>query len=718
MGLFDIFRRRSKVPKPTGVPLDESVTSFTSQGIYSEFSDYVDRNYKKEMETYRIMEKDALVSGVLQLYASGATQVDPSHNHTVWINTDNASLKAELEDFLYNIVDIDERIYSFAYTLARDGQLHLRTFDSQKLTDWYFEAVDNLKEVIYPLFERGKIVGYYYEDENNEGKKYPSSEFISMMLRLDESTQAITLTEGPRGKEVNKDYKTAHGVSILSGAVVAWRVLTLIENVLVSARVGKTSVYNLVKLEIGNSSQKEANRLIDDAKKIFKTKEAINLVEGAYKTRNEPIAANENIVIPMRNGVGNMTVEPVGGTYELRSVLDLDYFRNKFFAAVRTPKAFLGFDGETSSVLGDNSLGRLDANHARSVQRVQTQVRTGIKALCDFYLICTGRSKDSLPTYEVGMSSISSSEEKTRLEEQGEKLRNADSIVSLALNNFSNEISKPKLFEYVFGTLLGLPLSEFSNRTSTGLPIKNFGIRGSGYGDTKKDGLKYFTIHPDAVSRAQMESIDYELYTIVNDKEVPFLDAFYRKRRPLHLTEATYKDLKDRVKSTDPDRVTKAKKLTTSYIGLNKNGDLMFKTSSGTTRGKFWYQTVRLLDLPKALEVFADDGDITDRDIVSYSIQGNLAVYCNDPSFKYWGWQWMATQDEYGIVPEDRAPVYRNTELRGAVCKHIYIVLQVLPFWTNRIVKDLRAQFFRDVGVGKGKKVDYKPGLDKEWQNN
>ena len=79
----------------------------------------------------------------------------------------------------------------------------------------------------------------------------------------------------------------------------------------------------------------------------------------------------------------------------------------------------------------------------------------------------------------------------------------------------------------------------------------------------------------------------------------------------------------------------------------------------------------------------------------------------------------MATEDGYGIVDEPRAPQVRNPELRGSVCKHLYLVLKVLPFWANRIVSDLRKQFFRTRPSGAtAKPIDYMKGRKQPWKNN
>jgi hypothetical protein len=71
---------------------------------------------------------------------------------------------------------------------------------------------------------------------------------------------------------------------------------------------------------------------------------------------------------------------------------------------------------------------------------------------------------------------------------------------------------------------------------------------------------------------------------------------------------------------------------------------------------------------------------------------GNLRLHCTCPSFSYWGFQYILTQLDAAIVPEDRFPHIRNPELKGIVCKHLNKTLKVLPFHMGDMAKEIKAQ--------------------------
>jgi len=71
---------------------------------------------------------------------------------------------------------------------------------------------------------------------------------------------------------------------------------------------------------------------------------------------------------------------------------------------------------------------------------------------------------------------------------------------------------------------------------------------------------------------------------------------------------------------------------------------------------------------------------------------GNIKLFCSDPSYLYY-YQWIETQYDIALYPEDRPPVKKNPQQRGIVCKHLNLVLQVLPFNSAKIAAAMKEQY-------------------------
>jgi len=72
---------------------------------------------------------------------------------------------------------------------------------------------------------------------------------------------------------------------------------------------------------------------------------------------------------------------------------------------------------------------------------------------------------------------------------------------------------------------------------------------------------------------------------------------------------------------------------------------------------------------------------------------GNIQLYCSDPSFLYYGFQYLLSQINASLYPENRQPRIRNPQERGIVSKHASKVLTVLPFYSGKIAHSLKQQF-------------------------
>jgi hypothetical protein len=121
----------------------------------------------------------------------------------------------------------------------------------------------------------------------------------------------------------------------------------------------------------------------------------------------------------------------------------------------------------------------------------------------------------------------------------------------------------------------------------------------------------------------------------------------------------------------------------------NTEGDMIhFMTQSESTPGHEWRQWIRMTELKDVIQ----DPDMSLQDKIRLALSADLQVHCNCPAFLYWGYQYITTQLGASVSPENRAPDVRNPQRRGDVCKHLALVLRVLPFWWNNITSDLTKQ--------------------------
>ena len=164
------------------------------------------------------------------------------------------------------------------------------------------------------------------------------------------------------------------------------------------------------------------------------------------------------------------------------------------------------------------------------------------------------------------------------------------------------------------------------------------------------------------------------------------------------LLEARASQLRNKTKSEDPARVKKSKNVKSTYIGMSKFGILNFKTTSESRDG-YHYQTLEFQSLRPFEQAIKQNGKVTPEDIKRAMNDEDINVYCSDESFTYWAWYHQAYQNDYAYIDDNipnldkrlQAPKVNNVRLAGALCKHLYSVLEYVmkPFVLLAISDDM-----------------------------
>ena len=140
------------------------------------------------------------------------------------------------------------------------------------------------------------------------------------------------------------------------------------------------------------------------------------------------------------------------------------------------------------------------------------------------------------------------------------------------------------------------------------------------------------------------------------------------------LNEAKIKELQSKTYNQTPKLADRSNYVKTDYIGISKFGILNFRTTSQTRPGNVWYQQIEIPDLASRLMDEDIDTDFT-LDLLE---QTDIKVTCDCEAFLYWSFKYLAYTRNYGIEPENRAPQRNNVKLKGALCKHLLSVVNLI----------------------------------------
>jgi intein/homing endonuclease len=131
---------------------------------------------------------------------------------------------------------------------------------------------------------------------------------------------------------------------------------------------------------------------------------------GKLDLKFNPISQDEDFFVPSRKGQDGTRIEVLGSP-SWQHMDDIEYFRDKLFAALKVPKAYMGQqEGVARAVLSSE-----DVRFARTVLRVQREIRNGLAKVCRIHLAALNIDPYAVD-YDIKMTVPSSIFELAQLE--------------------------------------------------------------------------------------------------------------------------------------------------------------------------------------------------------------------------------------------------------------------------------------------------------------
>jgi hypothetical protein len=148
----------------------------------------------------------------------------------------------------------------------------------------------------------------------------------------------------------------------------------------------------------------------------------------------------EDFYLPVRGGDSGTNIENLAGL-EYATIEDIDYLKNKLFAALKIPKAYLGYE---ENINGKATLAAEDVRFARTIERIQRTVISELTKIAIVHLYSQGVSGPEMTDFSLSLVNPSTIYEQEKVNLWSEKIRLAQDIQGL------NMLSKEWVYENIF----------------------------------------------------------------------------------------------------------------------------------------------------------------------------------------------------------------------------------------------------------------------------
>ena len=265
--------------------------------------------------------------------------------------------------------------------------------------------------------EKGQLLGFM---QDYKGKfSYTPSEFTAALNQRSTNIAngmpghgAPGVTSGAYGPTVvplegwevvhfrlrSKHRRSVYGFSVLESARWIWKRLMLLEDAALIYRLQRAPERFAFYVDVGDLPPTEALAYLNRVRQQYKKKKWVNPTTGRVDLKFNPLGQDEDFFVPSRKGTDGTRIDVLGAP-QWQSMDDIEYFRDKLFAAMKVPKSYLGQDAGTARAV----LSAEDVRFARTVLRVQRELRNGLRKICRVHLSALNIDPQAV-NYDINMT--------------------------------------------------------------------------------------------------------------------------------------------------------------------------------------------------------------------------------------------------------------------------------------------------------------------------
>jgi hypothetical protein len=376
------------------------------QSLYNQ-SVYYEPNRLAAYYDYEAMEFTPEISAALDIYAEESTTMSEK-GQILTIYSESDRIKEILEDLFNNRLDVNTNLQMWTRGVCKYGD------------NFVYLKLDPEKGIVgcqqLPNIEIERLEGAAGKTTTqNRDLKVPSRELRFQWKNKDLEFQAWEIAHF---RLLGDDRKLPYGTSMLDKIRRIWKQLLLAEDAMLIYRTSRAPERRVFKVFVGNMDDKDIESYVQRVANKFRRDQISDPKNGQVDMRYNQMAVDQDYFIPVRDPSQSNPIETLPGAQNLGEIADIEYIQKKMLAALRIPKAFLGFE----EVVGEGkSLALMDIRFARTINRIQKSVIQELNKIALIQLYLLGM-EDELNNFSLSLTNPSAQSDLLRIEQWKEKV--------------------------------------------------------------------------------------------------------------------------------------------------------------------------------------------------------------------------------------------------------------------------------------------------------
>lgn len=385
---------------------------------------------------YEAMDTDPLIASTLDILADEST-LKSDMGEVLSIKSSDENIQKILYNLFYDVLNIEFNLWSWTRNMCKYGDFFLKLEIAEE-----FGVYNVLPYTVYHMTRQ-------------EGQDPANPAKVTFQLDPDglASSQNPNYTPRNNDKVIEFDnYEVAHfrlisdtnylpyGRSYIEPARKIYKQLTLMEDAMLIHRIMRAPEKRTFYINVGQIPPNEVEQFMQKTINQMKKTPYVDPQTGDYNLRFNMMNMMEDFYIPVRGGDTSTKIDTTKGL-EYDGTNDIEYMRDKMFAALKVPKAYFGYEKDLS---GKATLAAEDIRFARTVERIQRILESELTKIALVHLYAQGFKGESLTNFEISLTNPSIIFEQEKVALLKEKVELASQMLDTKL--FSTDF----IYDHIF----------------------------------------------------------------------------------------------------------------------------------------------------------------------------------------------------------------------------------------------------------------------------
>ena len=360
---------------------------------------------------YDVMDQDAIIASALDIIADEST-LKNDMGEVLSIRSSNEAIQKVLYNLFYDVLNIEFNLWAWVRSMAKYGDFFLKLEIAEKF------GVYNV--IPYNAYHIERQEGQNIQNPAEVRFKYSPDGLVN-------PSSGMYSTPGQRDNENGiffDNYEMAHfrligdtnylpyGRSYLEPGRKLFKQYTLMEDAMLIHRIARAPEKRIFYMNVGGIPPNEIDAFMQKTISNMKRTPHMDEKTGEYNLKYNMQNMMEDFYIPIRGNDTTTKIDTTPGlTYD--GIQDVEYLRDKLFAALKVPKAFLGYD---ENIEGKATLAAEDIRFARTIERLQRILVSELNKIALVHLYSQGYRDEALTNFDLSMQTPSIIFEQEKIE--------------------------------------------------------------------------------------------------------------------------------------------------------------------------------------------------------------------------------------------------------------------------------------------------------------